>query len=67
MDGGVCPADVIAELTRFVNIDFAGGSNVVDAAIAKATVKPDPRILRSPGNLESLRSPEVRAVSGMAV
>ena len=67
LDGGVCPDDIIAELTWFVDIDFGGGSNYVDAAIAVATIKPDPRILRSAGKFEALRSPQVKAVVGLAV
>ncbi len=35
-DSGVHPRDQIAELTEFIPIDFDGGDNLVDAAIAKA-------------------------------
>ncbi len=35
-DSGVYPKDKIAELAEFVPINFEGGDNVVDAAIAKA-------------------------------
>ena len=34
-DGGAAPADVIATLSDFEIIDFSGGDNVVDAAIAE--------------------------------
>ena len=39
-DGGTSPADDIARLTRFVPIDFSGGPNRVDGAIA-TPLKPD--------------------------
>ena len=34
-DGGTNPADVIARLSRFVPLNFAGGNNLVDCAIAE--------------------------------
>ncbi len=36
-DGGVDPTDVIGILDSFVPIDFSGGANVVDAAIAMSS------------------------------
>lgn len=42
MDGGVNPASCIANLERFITIDFAGGPNAVDAAVAWA----DPALVR---------------------
>ena len=35
IDGGTNPADIIARLSRFVPINFAGGNNLVDCAIAE--------------------------------
>ncbi len=69
LDGGVCPDDVIAKLLRFVAIDFAGGSNEVDAAIAQAESERvvDSRILRAAGRLDKLASPHVRARLRMEV
>lgn len=41
-DGGVAPADVIAELSEFIPFDFGQGfTNLVDAAIAKVKRKSD--------------------------
>ena len=34
-DGGVNPADIVARLARFVPINFTGGNNIVDCAIAE--------------------------------
>ncbi len=68
LDGGVCPKDVIAELLRFIPIDF-NGTNEVDAAIAAATESEfvEPRILRERGRLEKLASPHVKARLRMEV
>ena len=38
-DGGVDPDDVIGTLSAFVNIDFDGGENTVDAAIALSSTE----------------------------
>lgn len=35
-DGGACPADRIANLESWVTLDFSGGPNAVDAAVAWA-------------------------------
>ena len=35
IDGGLNPADIIARLSRFVPLNFAGGNNLVDCAIAE--------------------------------
>lgn len=69
LDGGACPGDVIANLTRFIPIVYGGGSNLVDTAIAAATDKSvvEPRILRAEGQLERLSAPHVKATIGMAV
>ncbi|MCH9019496.1 MAG: serine protease [Proteobacteria bacterium] len=69
LDGGVCPEDVIAKLLRFVKINFSGGSNEVDAAIAAATNSRyvEPRILRAQNKLEKLSSPIVAPALGMDV
>ncbi|MEE8507215.1 MAG: hypothetical protein V3S40_13470 [Kiloniellales bacterium] len=69
LDGGVCPDDVIAKLLRFVAIDFSGGSNEVDAAIAQAESEKvvDSRILRAAGKLDSLNPPEVKGALNMKV
>src|SRR5256886_9583239 len=37
-DGGAAPADQIATLAAFKAIDFSGGGNPIDAAIARVTV-----------------------------
>ena len=46
-DGGVNPDDKIAELSTFIDINFNGGDNLVDAALAKVlggsgVLPPDP-------------------------
>lgn len=35
IDGGLLPEDVVAHLSRFVPINFSGGANLVDCAIAE--------------------------------
>jgi hypothetical protein len=40
LDGGIDPRNKIAELFKFVPLDFSGGDNFVDAALAKP-VNPD--------------------------
>src|SRR5213593_978992 len=40
-DGGAAPADQIATLAAFKAIDFSGGGNPIDAAIARVTVPGD--------------------------
>src|SRR5438094_7074528 len=40
-DGGTAPADQIATLSAFQAIDFSGGGNPIDAAIARVTVPGD--------------------------
>lgn len=70
LDGGVCPDDEIARLTRFVVIDFAaGGVNYVDGAIAE--LNDDdlavPQMLRNAGRLEALKSPHSKPILGMKV
>lgn len=69
LDHGVCPDNVIADLLRFIEINFAGGINEVDAAIASATNFEfvDSRILRGKQKYEGLVSPQVAASLGMEV
>jgi hypothetical protein len=35
VDGGACPQDVVAKITKVVRIDFSGGYNSVDMAVAR--------------------------------
>ncbi len=69
LDGGVCPDDAIATLTRFVPIDFSGGDNEVDVAIASATNSRyvDSRILRAEKRSEKIQSPIVAPAIGLDV
>ena len=69
LDGGVCPDDVIARLLRFVTMNFSGGSNEVDAAIAQAESERvvESRILRAAGQLDKLVPPEVKGAINMKV
>lgn len=59
LDGGVCPADIIARLTQFIPINFAPtASNLVDAAIARTSANlVDRRILRPLGVRQRLVAP----------
>jgi len=59
LDGGVCPADVIAALAQFIPITFNQGvCNFVDAAIGKANPQlVDRRILRPGRVLQPLVAP----------
>ena len=68
LDRGACPKDVIAELLRFVPINFTG-TNEVDAAIAAATDSNyvESRILRRKRRLDKLRSPHLKASLAMRV
>lgn len=68
LDGGTCPADVVANLTRFILIDFAG-TNEVDCAIAAVVSDSDVdrRELRSAGTLETLNGPALEAAIGTDV
>jgi hypothetical protein len=67
----VCPADEVADLTRFVPIDFnPGATNTVDCAIARIRdgISVDRRIFRGPGRPpEALRLPTVTAALGANV
>jgi len=68
LDGGACPADIIARLTQFVPIAFGGASNEVDAAIARTSPElVDRRILRPGGVLQRLVAPHRAPVVNMAV
>jgi hypothetical protein len=61
LDGGVCPADIIARLTQFIPIVFAAGAcNVVDGAIARTSPQlVDRRVLRPGGVRQRLVAPIV--------
>lgn len=69
LDGGVCPADIIARLTQFVPINFTpGADNSIDAAIARTSPNlVDRRILRPGGVLQPIVLPEVAPVLNMPV
>lgn len=69
LDGGVCPGDAIATLKFFVPIDFSGGGNEVDAAIATATNPGyvESRILRTQTQLDKIQSPIVSPAIGLDV
>jgi hypothetical protein len=69
IDGGVCPADVIARLAAFIPINFAAGvCNFVDAAIAQTSPNlVDRRILRPGGIRQRLAAPIVAPVLNMFV
>ena len=70
IDGGSCPRDVIGQLGPFVPIQLNGGTNFVDAALARIDeeqVSIDPRMIRPSGGREQLVSPHVPATLGMAV
>lgn len=67
-DSGVCPDDVIAELTRWIAIDFAG-PNLVDCAIARVSDLSlvDARMLRDDGSLEAVVTPHILPSLKLAV
>ncbi len=69
LDGGACPADAIARLSRFVPINFAGAANYVDGAIAQLDDNDlaVPQLLRKAGRLESLKSPHTKPKLGLWV
>ncbi len=69
LDDGVCPGDAIAKLLDWVKINFSGGSNEVDAAIALAALEDDvdPRIVRGRGRSDMLADPHTKARLGMKV
>lgn len=69
LDGGVCPADIIARLSAFVPINFAAGANnLVDAAIARTSPNlVNRRILRPGGVLQRLVAPHVNPTLFMTV
>lgn len=68
-DNGACPDDEIAQLTRFIALDFAGGANYVDGAIAELNdnALAIPQMLRNAGRLEPLKSPQSKPILGMKV
>jgi len=59
-DGGVCPDDVIAALTRWIGISFTS-ANLVDCAIARVSDLSlvDARILRDDGTRDTIVLPVV--------
>ena len=69
LDGGVCPADIIARLTQFIPINFAAGAlNRVDAAIAQTSPNlVDRRILRTGGLLQPIVPGNQQPVFNMQV
>lgn len=69
LDGGVCPADIIASLTQFIPINFDQKTcNKVDAAIARTSPQlVDRRILRSGGARQPLKAPIVAPTLGLDV
>jgi hypothetical protein len=65
-DGGACPADVVANLSKFVSIEF-DGFNFVDAAIAQIVAgQCVPQMRRQGGNVQ-LNPPVTAPVIGLAV
>ncbi len=69
IDGGVCPADIIARLTQFVPINFAAGAiNVVDCAIARTSPNlVNRRLLRPGGVLQPITAGNVAPALNMQV
>ena len=68
LDGGVCPADVIARLTQFIPIIFGTTCNFVDAAIAQTSPNlVDRRILRPFGIRQPLIPPHLPPILNMPV
>ena len=69
LDGGVCPADVIARLSQFIPINFNQSvCNFVDAAIAQtSSALVDRRILRPANVRQPLVAPHVNPVLNMRV
>jgi hypothetical protein len=67
LDGGVCPNDMIARLSQFVPIVF-GGTNAVDAAIARTSPELVRReVLRPGGVLQRFAPPHVLPFLNMLV
>jgi len=56
-DGGLNPGDIIARLSRFVPINFAGGSNLVDCAIAEGNFDDLDREVYWSGYVKGMVSP----------
>jgi hypothetical protein len=67
-DGGTCAADVIAQLSLWVKLDFTG-ANLVDCAIAQVSdpSQVDARIRRGNGNLDTIVMPVVPPSLGLDV
>ncbi len=65
-DGGTNPADRIASLSRYVPIDFAGGDNLVDAAVAETEFHDIDREIYWSGPVRGWR-PRNRVTVGMLV
>jgi hypothetical protein len=66
-DGGQDPADRIADLSAFKPINFSGGDNVIDAAIADVVNDADVTGATEPGSYGSPRSTTIVAAVGMRV
>jgi hypothetical protein len=68
LDGGACPADVIAQLSLWAKIDFTA-DNLVDCAISQVAdpSQVDFRIRRGNGNLDTIVMPVVPASLGLDV
>lgn len=58
-DGGANPADMVARLSRYVPINFTGGSNVVDCAIAEGNFDDLDREIYWIGYVKGIASPIV--------
>lgn len=68
LDGGSCPADVVARLSKFVKLNFGQYSlNYVDAAIAQILPGRFTSRMRRQGGLEQLHPPLADPVVGLAV
>jgi hypothetical protein len=65
-DAGVCPADVVANLSKFIQIEF-GSFNFVDAAIAQVVVGSCIPQMRRQGNNVQLNPPVTAPALGLAV
>lgn len=62
-DGGVNPDDVVAHLSRYVSLNFSGGNNIVDCAIAEGDFDDLDREIYWSGYVKGMMAPTV----GMAL
>lgn len=59
-DGGINPDDVVAHLSRYVPLNFSGGDNIVDCAIAEGDFDDlDREIFWAGGNVAGMTAPTV--------